>query len=193
MAAAEAAATVTEAAGRSEIGKGAWLRVYYVPDDLADYRDLVDLFSGWIGGKVNHKEVWRCDKTAFEKTIRTSTNYGLHKHVSAWQSRHPTEMKGRYQFGGAVILDCLIPELRRERVKVLIAVSGFREVDDEAFTLILPMMPRLNWQPTNASVYQILHLSGNQAARTLVDKVLGPDDGLNFRDGVETGPRDPYK
>ncbi|MBL7046001.1 MAG: hypothetical protein ISR99_03170 [Parcubacteria group bacterium] len=100
------------------------------PSDM--WLGLEPLHESWVAGADNFHKLPKYTWVVREKVIRLAKNLLDFGHVSAWQSRDPDDMKDRRQFGGAGLFLCDVPELGPKPSRVLIAMSGLNELEDDA-------------------------------------------------------------
>ncbi|GEM_PF-1852589 len=166
--------TVLGSFGSEHSDKGAYIRVYHLPNLGESYIGLIELFAAWIGGGANDNKLDKYIIVSVEKAIRLARNTGnpipfsyLGGHLSSWESRDQMCARFRDKFGGATLVRCLVQELGPDPTHLLFSVSGLTEIGDEAVALLTAI--NLPWQVNMDDIHGIVAKSGN----FLVKRELG--------------------
>ncbi len=118
---------------RADVGKGAIIRLFHLSDQSAGMSGLTELWFSWIGGRANEDRRSKYEVFSFEKALRTALNYQQLGHVSSFESVR----RDAYQYQGAALVECMVPELNQSGLSTLIvSVSGLAALNDQRTGLL---------------------------------------------------------
>lgn len=145
--------------------KGVHVRLFMiVSKDFECPADLLELNEFWVHGPANFTERRRFEMFTFEKGLRlAAARWHLPHCISAFEAFRDRTL---HRYGGAICVECLVQELGRKPVWLILSVSGLSELLDEAVAVRLAQ--RLPWSANQSQLQRIVALSKNITAQQLL-------------------------